>query len=173
VKGEADDYFRATGVPTTCLLTSFYWDNLIHFGMGPRQGPDGKLHFALPMADRPLPGIAAQDIGRCAHGIFKRGNEFEGRTVGIAGEHLTGAQMAAGLTRALGREVVHDHVPFDVYRGLGFPGAEDLGNMFQFNHDFSGDFCRARSVEFSRAINPQLQSFADWLAAHAREIPIT
>jgi uncharacterized protein YbjT (DUF2867 family) len=173
VKGEADDYFRATGVPTTCLLTSFYWDNLIHFGMGPRQGPDGKLHFALPMADRALPGIAAQDIGRCAHGIFKRGNEFEGRTVGIAGEHLTGAQMAAGLTRALGREVVHDHVPFDVYRGLGFPGAEDLGNMFQFNHDFSGDFCRARSVEFSRAINPQLQNFADWLAAHAREIPIT
>jgi uncharacterized protein YbjT (DUF2867 family) len=173
VKGEADDYFRAAGVPTTCLLTSFYWDNLIHFGMGPRQGPDGKLHFALPMADRALPGIAAQDIGRCAHGIFKRGSEFVGRTVGIAGEHLTGAQMAAGLTRALGREVVHDHVPFDVYRGLGFPGAEDLGNMFQFNHDFSGDFCRARSVEFSRAINPQLQSFADWLAAHAREIPIT
>jgi uncharacterized protein YbjT (DUF2867 family) len=173
VKGEADDYFRATGVPTTCLLTSFYWDNLIHFGMGPRQGPDGKLHFALPMADRALPGIAAQDIGRCAHGIFKRGSEFVGRAVGIAGEHLTGAQMAAGLTRALGREVVHDHVPFDVYRGLGFPGAEDLGNMFQFNHDFSGDFCRARSVEFSRSINPRLQNFADWLAAHAREIPIT
>jgi uncharacterized protein YbjT (DUF2867 family) len=173
VKGEADDYFRATGVPTTCLLTSFYWENLIHFGMGPRPGPDGRLHFALPMGDRPLPGIAAQDIGRCAHGIFKRGNEFEGRTVGIAGEHLTGAQMAAALTRALGREVVHDHVPFDVYRGLGFAGAEDLGNMFQFKHDFSGDFCRARSVEFSRSVNPRLQSFADWLAVHGREIPVS
>ena len=85
VKGEADDYFRATGVPTTCLLTSFYWDNLIHFGMGPKTGPDGKLHFALPMGDRPLPGIAAEDIGRCAHAIFKRGSEFAGRTVGIAG----------------------------------------------------------------------------------------
>ena len=107
VKGEADDYFRATGVPTTCLLTSFYWDNLIHFGMGPKAGPDGKLHFALPMGDKPLPGIAAEDIGRCAHGIFKRGDEFAGRTVGIAGEHLTGAQMAAGLARALGREVLH------------------------------------------------------------------
>ena len=96
-----------------------------------------------------------------------------GRTVGIAGEHLTGAQMAAGLTRALGREVLHQDVPFDVYRGLGFPGAEDLGNMFQFNHDFSADFCRARSVEFTRSINPQLQSFADWLAVHGREIPLT
>jgi uncharacterized protein YbjT (DUF2867 family) len=173
VKGEADDYFRATGVPTTCMLTSFYWDNLIHFGMGPKAGPDGKLHFALPMGDQPLPGIAAEDIGRCAHGIFKRGSELAGRTVGIAGEHLTGAQMAAVLSRALGREVVHDHVPFDVYRGLGFPGAEDLGNMFQFNHDFSTEFYRARSVDFSRSLNPRLQDFATWAAANARAIPIS
>ena len=173
VKGEADEYFRATGVPTTCMLTSFYWDNLIHFGMGPKAGPDGKLHFALPMGDQPLPGIAAEDIGRCAHGIFKRGSELAGRTVGIAGEHLTGAQMATVLSRALGREVVHDHVPFDVYRGLGFPGAEDLGNMFQFNHDFSAEFCRARSVEFSRSLNPRLQDFATWATANARAIPIS
>jgi uncharacterized protein YbjT (DUF2867 family) len=173
VKGEADEYFRATGVPTTCMLTSFYWDNLIHFGMGPKAGPDGKLYFALPMGSRPLPGIAAEDIGRCAHGIFKRGKEFAGRTIGVAGEHLTGAQIAAGLTRVLGREVVHQDVPFDVYRGLGFPGAEDLGNMFQFKHDFNAEFCAARSVELSRALNPQLQDFATWAAAHAAEIPIT
>lgn len=172
VKGEADAYFRASGVPTTFLLTSFYWDNLIHFGMGPKAGPDGKLHFALPMGDRPLPGIAAEDIGRCAHGIFRRGQEFFDRTVGIAGEHLTGAQMAAALTRALGREVVHQHVPFETYRALGFPGADDLGNMFQFNHDFADEFCGARSVDFSRSLNPRLQRFDDWLAAHAREIPI-
>ncbi|MDH4104918.1 MAG: NmrA/HSCARG family protein [Gammaproteobacteria bacterium] len=173
VKGEADDYFRATGVPVTCLLTSFYWDNLIHFGMGPKAGPDGKLVFALPMGDRALPGIAAEDIGRCAHGVFKKGAALAGRTVGIAGEHLTGAQMAAGLTRALGREVAYQAVPFDVFRGLGFPGAEDLGNMFQFNHDFAADFRASRSVEFSRSLNPQLQDFSQWLAAHAREIPIT
>jgi uncharacterized protein YbjT (DUF2867 family) len=173
VKGEADKYFRATGVPTTCMLTSFYWDNLIHFGMGPKAGPDGKLYFALPMGSRPLSGIAAEDIGRCAHGIFKRGREFAGRTIGVAGEHLTGAQLAAGLTRALGREVVHQNVPFAVYRGLGFPGAEDLGNMFQFKHDFNAEFCAARSVELSRSLNPQLQDFATWAVAHAAEIPLT
>lgn len=173
VKGEADDYFRAAGVPVTCMLTSFYWDNLIHFGMGPKAGPDGKLHFALPMGDRPLPGIAAEDIGRCAHGVFKRGAEFAGRTIGIAGEHLTGAQMAARLSQALGREVAHQDVPFDVYRSLGFPGADDLGNMFQFKHDFNADFCGARSVELSRSLNPALQDFGTWTAAHAHAIPIT
>jgi uncharacterized protein YbjT (DUF2867 family) len=173
VKGEADDYFRATGIPVTCMLTSFYWDNLIHFGMGPKAGPDGKLYFALPMGDRPLPGIAAEDIGRCAHGVFRRRAEFAGRTIGIAGEHLTGAQMAAGLGQALGRDVVHQDVPFGVYRSLGFPGADDLGNMFQFKHDFNAGFCAARSVELSRSLNPALQDFASWTAAHARLIPIT
>ena len=36
-KGEADAFFLASGVPTTLLLTSFYWDNFIYFGSGPSQ----------------------------------------------------------------------------------------------------------------------------------------
>ena len=170
-KGEADQFFRDAGVPTTFLLTSFYWDNLIHFGMGPKAGADGVLEFVLPMGNAKLPGIAADDIGRCAHGVFRRRDEFVGQTVGIAGEHLTGAEMATALTRALGREVRHADVPPEVYRGFGFPGADDLGNMFQFNRDFSAEFCAARSVERSRALNPGLQSFAQWLAANASRIP--
>src|SRR5436189_2750918 len=90
-KGEADQIFTDLGVPTTFLLTSFYWDNLIYFGMGPRRGADGKLAFALPMGERKLAGIAAEDIGRAAYGIFKAGTPMIGRRVGIAGEHLTGA----------------------------------------------------------------------------------
>lgn len=171
-KGESNAAFTSAGVPTTFLLTSFYWDNLIHFGMGPRRGADGRLVFALPMGDRKLPGIAAEDIGRCAHGIFKRGAEFIGRTVGIAGEHPTGVQMAVSLSRALGQPVSYQPVPFDAYRKLGFPGADDLGNMFQYKHDFEKEFCGARSVEFSRSLNPALQNFEAWATANRTRIPI-
>jgi uncharacterized protein YbjT (DUF2867 family) len=171
-KGEANAEFTQAGVPTTFLHTSFYWDNLIHFGMGPRKGADGKLVFALPMGDKKLPGIAAEDIGRCAYGIFKRGGEFIGKSVGIAGDHPTGAQMAAALGRALGQPVGYYAVPFDDYRKLGFPGADDLGNMFQFKHDFETEFCAARSVDFSRALNPDLQSFSQWVTANKDRIPI-
>lgn len=165
-KGEADDLFTKAGVPTTFLLTSFYWDNLIHFGMGPKPGPDGGLVFSLPMGEKKLPGIAAEDIGRCALGIFKQGASADGKTIGIAGEHLTGAEMAAALTNALGEPVRYQALPFDVYRNLGFPGADDLANMFQYKHDFNEVFCGARSVAASRALNPALQSFSQWLADH-------
>jgi uncharacterized protein YbjT (DUF2867 family) len=79
-----------------------------------------------------LPSIAAEDIGKCAYGLFRRGTGTIGQRVGIAGEVLSGPEMAAKLGRALGRKVSFNDVPFDVYRGLGSPGAEDLGNMFQF-----------------------------------------
>lgn len=171
-KGEANVEFTKAGVPTTFLHTSFYWDNLIHFGMGPRKGADGGLVFALPMGDKKLPGIAAADIGACAYGLFKRGGEFIGKSVGIAGEHLTGSQMATALGQAFGQAVGYYAMPFDDYRKLDFPGADDLGNMFQFKHDFEAEFCGLRSVEFSRGLNPGLQSFAQWLAGNKERIPI-
>jgi len=171
-KGEANQRFTELGVPTTFLLTSFYWENLIYFGMGPKKGPDGKLAITMPMGNKKLPGIAAEDIGKCAYGIFKEGNRYIGKTVGIAGEHLTGTQMAAALTEALGQEILYNDVSPEVYRGFGFPGAEDLGNMFQFKRDFEEIFCGARNLDFSRALNPSLQTFEQWLSQNKSRIPL-
>ncbi len=170
-KGEADAIFRDAGVPTTWLLTSFYWDNLTHFA-APQRQEDGTLALNLPMGQKKLPGIAAGDIGRCAYGIFKGGSRFIGQTVGIAGEHLTGAQMADALSAALGEPVRYDALPFDVYRSLGFPGADDLGNMFQFKHDFEDYYTGARSIEATRSLNPRLHTFESWLAANKARISV-
>ena len=140
--------------------------------MGPQKGPDGKLVFNLPMGDKKLPGIAAADIGKCAYGIFKEGDRYIGKTVGISGEHLTGSQMADALGSALGQEVQYHAVDFEVYRGLGFPGAEDLGNMFQFKHDFEDEFCKARNLDIARSLNPSLQNFDSWLAQNKDKLPL-
>ncbi len=171
-KGESDKFFAQAGVPTTNLLTSFYWENFINFSMGPQRDPDGELAITFPMGDKKLPGIATEDIGRCAFGIFQRGREFIGKTVGIAGEHLTGQQMADSFSRALGKKVRYNSVEPEVYRNFGFPGAADLGNMFQFKRDFESVFCGARSVEFSRSINPGLATFAGWLSKNISRIPV-
>ena len=170
-KGEADHVFQDLAIPTTLMLTSFYWDNLISFGMGPKEDAEGTMTFTLPMGEGKLPGIAAEDIGRSAYAIFKRGDEFIGKTVGIAGEHLTGEQMADALARAYGREVRYNAIEPEVYRGLGFPGAEDLGNMFQFKRDFQEAFCGSRDLDFSRKLLPSLKTFDAWLAENANRIP--
>jgi uncharacterized protein YbjT (DUF2867 family) len=165
-KGESDNIFRELKVPTTFLLTSFYWDNFLNFGMGPQKGPDGKLAISLPMGDKRLPGIAAEDIGKCAYGIFKKGSEYLGKTLAIACECLTGAQMAATFSKVLNKEVVYNSIPPDVYRSLGFPGAEDLGNMFQFKRDFEDYFSEVRNPSVARGLNPSLQTFEQWITAN-------
>jgi uncharacterized protein YbjT (DUF2867 family) len=171
-KADADDMFRQLGVPTTFLYTSFYWENFIFFGLGPKRGPDGKLAITMPMGDKKLPSIAVEDIGKCAYGIFKRRKEFISKTVGVAGEHLTGAQMASSLSKAIGQDVRYNAVPPDVYRSFGFPGADDLGNMFQFKSDFEEAYCGVRNLETARALNPALQTFDAWLAKNKSRIPL-
>jgi uncharacterized protein YbjT (DUF2867 family) len=171
-KGEADQIYRDVGVPTTFLLTAYYWENLIYFGAGPARGPDGKLAITLALDNAKMPSIGVEDIGKCAFAIFKRGREFRNRTVGIAGEHLSGADMAAALTRALGQEVRYNAVTPAVYRSLGFPGADDLGNMFQFKRDFNEYYRGARDLAFTRSLNPDLQTFESWLARNKQLIPL-
>ncbi len=171
-KGQMDETFARAGAPTTFMMAAFYWDNFIHFGMGPRAGTDGSLTLALPLGGVKLPGIGAEDIGRCAYGIFRQGTSTVGQRIGVAGESLSGAEMAAKMGRALGKAVNFFDVPFDMYRGLGFPGAEDLGNMFQFQAILDEEFQRYRDAGHSRALNPALQDFDAWLASNGSKIAI-
>jgi uncharacterized protein YbjT (DUF2867 family) len=171
-KGEADAIFAELGVPVTYLLTSFYWDNFISFGMGPARDAEGKLAITLPMGTSKLPGIAADDIGRSAYGIFKVGTSLVGKRVGIAGEHLSGEEMADAFSTAVGETVSFNAVEPEVYRGFGFPGAEDLGNMFQFKRDFEASFRGARDIEATRLLNPKLRTFAQWLEENKSRLSV-
>ena len=171
-KGESNAYFENSGVPYTLLHTAFYWDNFIYFGLGPQKGPDGKLAITFPMRDKKLPGIASNDIGKSVYGIFKAGKEFQGKFVYISGENLTGAQMADSFSRVLGTEVVYNDVPASVYRSFGFPGADDMGNMFQFKADFEEYYCGVRDSKATKKLNPELLNFDSWLEQNKALIKI-
>jgi uncharacterized protein YbjT (DUF2867 family) len=171
-KGEMDHLFTDLGVPTTFLLASFSWDNFIYFGSGPKRGADGVLALTLPIGNAKMAGIASDDIGAVAYGIFRRGKELVGQRIGAAGEHLTGAEMAAAMSRAIGEEVRFSPIAPAVFRSFGFPGADDLGNMFQFYDEFEDVCNEIRDVARSRKLAPGLKTFEQWLSAHAAQIPI-
>lgn len=172
-KGEADRFFTEAGLPVTFMLASYYWDNMIYFGMGPKRGADGKLAITFPMGDKKMAGIASEDIGKCAYGIFKKGTALVGKRIGVAGDQVTCADMAKSLSKALGEEVVYNKITPEQYRGFGFPGADDLGNMFQFYHDFDNLCNTTRDVNYSRELNPELKSFDQWLADNVARIPLS
>jgi len=169
-KAEADTFFA--GLPTTYLVTSFYWDNIYGFGMMPKKADDGVYRWVFPMGDKQLAGIAADDIGKVAYGIFKAGHQYIGKRVGITGENLTLSQISDKLAKGLGVRVEYSAVDPDAYRGFGFPGADEMGNMFQVYRDFDRQVLGARSADVARSLNPSLQTFDQWLAKHKSQIQL-
>ena len=169
-KAEADAYFA--GLPATYLVTSFYWDNIYAFGLAPKKEADGTYSWTFPMGDKRLAGIAAEDIGKVAYGLFKAGPQYVGKTVGITGENLTMEQISEKLGKGLGIKVKYHAVEPDAYRGFGFPGADEMGNMFQIYRDFEKEVLAARSADVARSLNPALQTFDQWLALNKGKIPL-
>ena len=169
-KAEADAYF--SGLPVTLLITSFYWDNIYAFGLAPKKGDDGVYGWTFPMGDKRLAGIAAEDIGKVAYGIFKAGEQYVGKTVGITGENLTIDQISEKLAKGLGIQVKYTPVEPDAYRSFGFPGADEMGNMFQVYRDFEKEVLGVRSREVARSLNPSLQTFDQWLSLNKSKIAL-
>ena len=171
-KGSSDRLFTEAGIPVTLLRICFYYENFIFFGVGPKKGKDGKYYITIPMGDKKLACIAAEDIGKCAYGIFKKGNELIGRTVGIAGEKQSIAELTAKISEAMGIDISFNDVSPDVFRSYGFPGAEEVGNMFQFKADFNDLYNGHRSIDFAKELDPELQTFDQWLSVNASRIPL-
>ncbi|MFI6850550.1 NmrA/HSCARG family protein [Kitasatospora sp. NBC_00085] len=168
-KAEADHYFTEAGVPTTFLRTTFYWENLLG-AFAPQRAEDGTLRLSFPMGTSRLSGIAVADIGKTALAVLKRGTDLIGATVSIAGEHLGVGEMAAAITEAVG--VPAEYLPMtpDAFRALGFPGADEAGNMFQYYADCEEQFTLARDLDAVRELNPELQDFRTWLDVHRDEL---
>jgi uncharacterized protein YbjT (DUF2867 family) len=168
-KAEANAFF--SGVPSTMLVTSFYWDNLYMFQLAPKKDDSGQYAWAFPMGNEKLAGIAAEDIGKCAYGIFKAGSQYIGKTVGIAGEFLTIDQMGQTLSKNLGLgPVKYNAVEPDVYRSWGFPGADEMGNMFQADRDFAKQMMANRNLDEARRLNPALQTFDQFVTGKKTQI---
>jgi len=76
------------------------------------------------------------------------------------------------MSKSLNVEVAYNVVSPEVFRGFGFPGADDLGNMFQYYTEFEKEFTEARSLDTSRSLNPELLDFKSWLAKYKDRIPL-
>lgn len=143
-QGKADADKHLEGVPHTLLYTSFYWENIVYLGMHPQKGEDGKLAMTMPHAnDCVLPAISAPNIGHAAAGIFMDPSAI-GKSIYLAGENHTFAELVAKLAKHLEVEIAANSVPADMYRKFGFPGAEELGNMFQWQEQNPDLFSKHR-----------------------------
>jgi uncharacterized protein YbjT (DUF2867 family) len=163
LKARMEEYARKQALPATFVHASYYYDNFLTFFL-PRRQEDAGYRFGFPQGDTRLAGIAAEDIGGVVATVFERRDGFLGRTLPLAGDELSAAGYAAALSRVSGKEVSYAHVPREVFAGYGFPGAEDLANMFEYYRtrvpERKLDLCRTRELY------PRVQGFEAWITRH-------
>lgn len=111
------------------------------------------------MADRPWTMIALEDIGFFACYIFAHPDTTLGKTLAVASQSLTMQEVVETFTRVTGIPAAYEPMTLDQYRVLGFVGATDTGNMFQFLQLYGCE----RDFDATRQINPNLMSFEQWL----------
>jgi uncharacterized protein YbjT (DUF2867 family) len=163
IKGQLEEYARSLKLKATFVHVAFYFENFLFF-FPPKKQDDGTFSIGFPQGDTPLEGIGIEDLGGIIVPIFDTPDEFIGKVVVAIGDFLPARTYAEIMTRILGKTVVYNHISREVFASFGFPGAEDLANMFDFNRRYKLD--RHTELEQCRALYPKLHTFETWLRAN-------
>jgi uncharacterized protein YbjT (DUF2867 family) len=160
IKGQLEEYARSLGLNATFVHVAFYFENFLSF-FPPQKQDNGTFSFGFPQGDVPLAGVAVADLGGIVAAIFENPARFKGKVVGVVGDDLPPKKYAEVMTRVLGKTVVYNYVPREVFASFDFPGADDLANMFEFNRVYIPN--RQTDLEQSRTLYPKMQTFESWL----------
>jgi uncharacterized protein YbjT (DUF2867 family) len=164
IKAEHEDLVRSLGIPATFVHVPFYYENFLYF-FPPRPAGDGTYQFGFPQGDTPLAAISVQDVGRIVAPLFEQPEKYIGQTLKLAGDEIPATEYAAAMSRVTGKDVHYAYVPRETFAALGFPGAEDLADMFEYYRLHIPS--RAKDIETGRAIAGDVQSFDSWAQANA------
>lgn len=162
-KGRIEEYARGANLSATYVHVAFYYENfLAHFP--PRRQRDGTYVFGFPQGSTPLAAVAVEDIGGVVAAIFTEAFWYRDKVVGVVGDDVRCDEYAEVMHRVLGRPFSYRYVAHDAFAALGFPGARDLADMFEFNRQYVPN--RRVDLAKSRELYPQIRTFEHWLRGH-------
>jgi uncharacterized protein YbjT (DUF2867 family) len=167
LKAEHEELARKLGIPSTFVHVPFYYENFLYF-FPPRPNGDGTFAFGFPQGDTPLAAISVEDVGALVAPMFEQPDVYLGKTVKLAGDEIPATEYAAVMSRVTGTDVRYHYVPRETFAALGFPGAEDLADMFEYYRLHIPS--RAKDLESCRALAPSLQSFDAWASRNATKL---
>ena len=159
-KARMEEHAQLRNVPFTFVHVAFYYENFVIY-FAPQRQPDGSYSFGFPLGDAQLGAVAAEDIGGVVTKIFENRAEFVNKTVEIIGDELPAQEYAQIMSRVLKRKINYSHVPRETYASMGFPGARELADMFEFLRVHTTS--RRAHIALCRQLFAEMQRFEAWL----------
>lgn len=160
LKAELEEYTKSLSIPATFMRIAFYYENFLSF-FPLQKDENDNFFFGFPQGDTKLSIVTVEDMGGVVAPVFNHPEEYIGRVVGVVGEDLSCDEYAAILSKVLKQNVYYKYIPRDLYAGFGFPGAEELANMFEVQRLYIKE--RHLDLIESYGLNPSMQRFEKWL----------
>ena len=167
IKAAHEQLARDLGIPSTFVHVPFYYENFLYF-FPPRPAEDGTFVFGFPQGDTPLAAISVADVGDLVAPMFEQPEKYIGKVVKPAGDELPPQTYAEVMSRVTGATIRYAYMPREAFAALGFPGAEDLADMFEYYRTLIPS--RRRDIETCREIAPDLQSLETWAKRNADKL---
>lgn len=153
-KRRVEEHIESLGIHATFVRPVFFMENLLGMGVSVE---DGTVVVRQPLPeDIPLQMVAVRDIGRVAASILLGGTAVEGKGVEIAGDELTGPQIAAAFGEAAGLPARYEALPLEALAGMG-----DAATMFEWFTKlpaYQADFAATRKLD------PEVLDLKAWIA---------
>jgi len=159
-KARMEEHAQLRSAPFTFVHVAFYYENFLNY-FPPRGQPDGNYSFGFPLGDACLGAVAAEDIGGVVAKIFESRPEFVNKTLEIIGDEMPARTYAEIMTLVLRRKIAYSHVARETYASMGFPGARELADMFEFLRVYTPS--RRAHITRCRHLFPEMQTFETWI----------
>ena len=151
-KWKIEQYLYRSGLNWTVFRPVNFMENFLDSRM---QDSIYNGIFPMPLnSDMPLQLICVDDIGGFVAMAFKDLDTFTGKALEIAGDELTGREMAQVFSKAIGRQVTYQEIDLDEL--------QSVGAGFEMMYDWLNRKGYAADIEYLRGLYPELKTFEDW-----------
>lgn len=157
-KANIEAHIRTLPILATVVRPVTFMEMLVMPGFGLDQG---QYHFFLK-PDQPMQLLAVEDIGKFVAAVFADPARFDGATLEIASDMVTGRDLEAVFSEAAGRPIAVSRFSDEVLAGNPFIGR--LTELFD-----AGRLTGKADIEALRKMNPDMPRFRSWLASTGRK----
>ncbi len=166
IRMRLDAYARSLQLPATYVRPALDFESVVAW-LRTTLGADGSIVVSIPGADRPLPGIAVEDIGGVIASLLEQPGESVDRCLSAIGDLRPLGAYAEAWARQVGRPIRCDD---SVTTGCGDPAVEDFMQSVEFA---SIPDVREEDLAASRMLHPDIQVFDAWLNRHRVDLERT
>jgi uncharacterized protein YbjT (DUF2867 family) len=156
-KAQIEAHIRTLPIASTIVRPATFMEMLVLPGFGLEEG---RLNF-FAKPDQSMQLLAVEDIGKFVAAIFADRARFAGKTFEIASDTVTGRDMETLFTKAAGRPITYSRFSDAVLAANPF--LDRLTALLD-----QGPLAGHADLNALRKINPEMQSFATWLAGSGR-----